>query len=75
MLVMALAGMWFCYRIGFVSGAITICENSDGTPLLKNSNNIKDGQCLIKYDPLSSFNNNLGLSDVEVMRFEESIKK
>lgn len=73
MLVIALAGMWFCYEFGFRLGAVTICENSGGIPLLKNSNDIKDGQCLIKYDDLSEFDNNLGLSDVEVMRFEEGL--
>jgi len=73
MLIMALSGMWFCYKLGFTTGAVTICGNSGGTPLLKNSNNIKDGQCLIKYDSLGGFNNNLGLSDEQVMRFEESI--
>lgn len=73
MLVIALAGMWFCYKIGFVNGATIICENSNGVPLLKDSTNIKDGQCLVKYDSFGDYNNNLGLSDMQVMKFEEGI--
>ncbi len=73
MLFIALVGMWFCYGLGFRTGAVTMCENSGGTPLLKNSNDIKDGQCLIKYDSLGGLNNNLGLSELEVRKFEEGM--
>ena len=72
--LLAFAGMWFCYRIAWVRGAETICENSGGLPVMINTGDIKKSQCLIEYDPLSIHKNNLGLDAEEVNTFKEGLK-
>jgi len=70
MFIFAVSGMLFCWKAAYIKGAATICENSDGIPILKNTQDIKKAQCLIEYDPLSLYNNNLGLEPEDIERLK-----
>lgn len=74
MFLLAVAGIWLAWNTAWIKGATTICENSGGYPVIIDAEDIKDGQCLIEYDPLSLHDNNLGLDQEKVEKLKKLVE-